>query len=123
MKAISCSAVVAALATILLAVGCDRAQRGEAGPMPAAEGQGPSMHAMEASGAAAAPAEATEPPIAQKTCPVMGGPIDPSIFLDYQGRRVYFCCQACQAEFKKNPDKYLQKLDEQPKAAQEPAMQ
>ena len=123
MKAISCLAVVAALAATLWAVGCGRAQRDEAGPMPVAEGQAPAMQSLAASGAAPVTAEATEPLIAQTTCPVMGGPIDPNIYLDYQGRRVYFCCQGCQAEFMKNPDEYMQKLDEQLKAAPEPAIQ
>ena len=123
MKAMLCLAVVGALATILWAVGCSRAETGEAGPTPVAVGQAPAMQPLEASGAAPVTAEATEPLIAQKTCPVMGGPIDPNIYLDYQGRRVYFCCQGCQAEFNKNPDEYMRKLDEQLKAAPEPAMQ
>jgi len=49
--------------------------------------------------------------IAQKVCPVMGGPIDPKIFVDYGDRRIYFCCPMCPAEFKKDPAKYLAKLD------------
>jgi len=49
--------------------------------------------------------------IAQKSCPVMGNPINPDIYVDYEGRRVYFCCQACVAKFKANPEKYLANLD------------
>ena len=48
----------------------------------------------------------------QKTCPVMGSPIDKKIYSDYKGKRVYFCCGSCKAEFKKNPEKYLKKLQE-----------
>jgi YHS domain-containing protein len=48
---------------------------------------------------------------AQTTCPVMGGNINKEIYTDYQGKRVYFCCAACVPEFKKNPDKYLKKLE------------
>ena len=55
--------------------------------------------------------------IAQKVCPVMGGKIDPNIYVDYNGRRVYFCCNMCPPKFKEDPDKYLKKLDEQLKAA------
>ena len=54
-----------------------------------------------------------EPEIAQKFCPVMGGAIDKDIHIDYEGRRVYFCCQMCVDTFKKDPDKYLAKLDAQ----------
>jgi YHS domain-containing protein len=63
--------------------------------------------------------EATAP--AQKLCPVTGDPIDPKIYVDYQGRRVYFCCEMCPATFKKDPEKYLKKLDEQMKGAAAPA--
>jgi len=47
---------------------------------------------------------------AQTVCPVMGGPIDKSFYTDYEGRRVYFCCQACVDAFKKDPQKYLKNL-------------
>ena len=47
----------------------------------------------------------------QTTCPVMGGAIDKTVYLDYQGKRLYFCCPACIPEFKKEPAKYLKKLE------------
>lgn len=63
--------------------------------------------------AADAPAE-----IVQETCPVMvGNPIDPSIYSDYQGQRVYFCCRNCQASFDAAPEKYLDRLPQFAKAA------
>ena len=46
----------------------------------------------------------------QTTCPVMGGLINKSIYADYQGSRVYFCCPPCLREFKKDPDKYIKKM-------------
>ena len=51
-------------------------------------------------------AEATE----QTTCPVMGNPIDKTLFVEYKGKKVYFCCKGCIAEFNKDPEKYLSKL-------------
>lgn len=51
--------------------------------------------------------------VAQKLCPVMGTPIDKDIYVDHNGRRVYLCCQMCVDQFKKEPEKYLKKLDEQ----------
>lgn len=48
--------------------------------------------------------------IEQTNCPVMGGPIDKNVFVEYQGKKVYFCCKQCVAEFQKNPEKYLDKL-------------
>ena len=38
----------------------------------------------------------------QTQCPVMGGAVDKDVYLDYQGQRVYFCCESCKGEFKKN---------------------
>ena len=48
--------------------------------------------------------------IEQKTCPVMGRPIDKSIYTEYKGKKVYFCCQGCVDQFKANPEAYLDKL-------------
>jgi YHS domain-containing protein len=46
----------------------------------------------------------------QTMCPVMGGPIDKKIFVEYMGKKVYFCCEQCKGNFEKNPEKYLPKL-------------
>jgi YHS domain-containing protein len=48
--------------------------------------------------------------VPQKTCPVQGDPIDKSIFVDYKGKRVYFCCAGCPETFMKDPEKYLKFL-------------
>ena len=52
-------------------------------------------------------------PKPQTTCPVLAGDIDKSVYADYQGKRIYFCCQGCDAEFNKNPEKYMKKLQEE----------
>lgn len=58
------------------------------------------------------------PTIAQKTCPVMrGNPINPEIYVDYNGRRIYFCCNMCPPQFKADPEKYLKIVDEDLKKA------
>jgi YHS domain-containing protein len=49
----------------------------------------------------------------QTTCPVLGGTINKEVYADYQGKRIYFCCQGCDKEFEKNPEKYLQKLKDE----------
>lgn len=47
----------------------------------------------------------------QTTCPVSGEKLSKKdVFVDYKGRRVYFCCPKCPPEFKKDPAKYLAKL-------------
>lgn len=48
--------------------------------------------------------------IEQTICPVMGGKIDKTVFTDYKGKRVYFCCPGCIDTFNKDPEKYLPKL-------------
>lgn len=48
---------------------------------------------------------------AQTTCPVMEeNPIDPSLFVDHDGQRIYFCCKMCVSLFKESPEKYLPNL-------------
>ena len=49
----------------------------------------------------------------QKKCPVMGGTINKDVYADYEGKRVYFCCEACISTFKKDPAKYVKKLEEE----------
>ena len=47
----------------------------------------------------------------QTTCPVMdGNPINKSIFTEYQGKKVYFCCPGCIEKFKAEPEKYVKEL-------------
>jgi Cu(I)/Ag(I) efflux system membrane fusion protein len=46
----------------------------------------------------------------QTRCPVMGGEINREVFTDYNGMRIYFCCPGCDAEFKANPSKFLEKM-------------
>ena len=52
-------------------------------------------------------------PKVQTLCPVMGGEIDKKVYLDYKGKRVYFCCANCLGKFKADPDSYIKKLEEQ----------
>ena len=46
----------------------------------------------------------------QRTCPLMGGAINKSIFAEYKGKKVYFCCAGCKPRFEAEPEKYLAKL-------------
>jgi Cu(I)/Ag(I) efflux system membrane fusion protein len=56
------------------------------------------------------PTAAETSEIVQTTCPVMGGPIDPNVYTEYKGKRVYFCCKGCDKKFMEDPEKYLDKL-------------
>ena len=38
--------------------------------------------------------------------------INKDIYVDHEGKRVYFCCAGCDATFKKDPAKYIKKLED-----------
>jgi YHS domain-containing protein len=50
----------------------------------------------------------------QTTCPVSGKPIDKasSPHLDFQGQRIYFCCDNCPPAFRKDPESFFAKAAE-----------
>ena len=73
------------------------------------------LQAIMAADAAAAEGE-------QTMCPVLPeNKIDPHIYVDYQGKRVYFCCNGCKAAFEKEPARYLAKLPQFSAAGAAPA--
>ena len=49
---------------------------------------------------------------AQTTCPVMGGKIVKTVYADHDGKRVHFCCAGCDATFKKDPEKYIEQMED-----------
>jgi YHS domain-containing protein len=57
-------------------------------------------------------AAVADPPVPKKqtVCPVQGGPVKSDVFVDYEGKRIYFCCPGCIESFKKDPARYLDKL-------------
>jgi YHS domain-containing protein len=71
------------------------------------------LAAFAAGGVWAAEAKAAAQGKAQTQCPVLGGAINKQVYADYKGKRIYFCCKGCDAEFKKDPEKYMKKLQEQ----------
>lgn len=55
--------------------------------------------------------------IEQKVCPVMGGKIDPELYYTYKGQKIYVCCPGCISAIKKDPEKYLKKVQKDIEAA------
>ena len=49
----------------------------------------------------------------QTVCPVLGDPVDRNVYVDYKGKRVYFCCASCKTDFAKDPEKYMKKMHDQ----------
>jgi len=97
--------VVAGLfAGLIVLNGCKKSE--PAPPAPAA----PAASTQEQTAATAEAAKETAAAVEQTTCPVMGGPIDKNIFVEYKGKKVYFCMESCKAAFEKEPEKYIAKL-------------
>ncbi|TET32224.1 MAG: hypothetical protein E3J72_20235 [Planctomycetota bacterium] len=42
----------------------------------------------------------------------MVNPINKKFFANHGGKRVYFCCLSCVNEFRKNPGRYMERLNE-----------
>ncbi len=96
-------------AGLLTVNGCKKSEPPPPAPTPAAttEGHEGHEHAAMTEQAAATPVAAA---VEQTTCPVMGGAIDKAVFVEYQGKKVYFCCPACKPKFEAEPAKYVAKL-------------
>ena len=64
---------------------------------------------------AAKDAAASEGEVINKTCPVMGGEVsaDTPYKTVHKGKTIGFCCEGCIDAFEKDPDKYLDKLNEE----------
>ena len=53
--------------------------------------------------------------VGNKICPVSGEKIDEKLkaTYEYEGKIYNFCCAACIEEFKKDPQKYIKKVEEE----------
>ncbi|HEQ98068.1 MAG TPA: hypothetical protein ENO22_01860 [candidate division Zixibacteria bacterium] len=49
----------------------------------------------------------------QETCPVTGGKINKDYYLDIQGHRIYFSCEACIDSMRADPERYFKKAGEE----------
>jgi YHS domain-containing protein len=49
----------------------------------------------------------------QVACPVQHGKINKDLYVDYKGQRIYFCCPECIPIFKKNPEAYLKRMEQE----------
>lgn len=49
----------------------------------------------------------------QKTCPVVAGEANPKIFVEHEGRKIYFCSESCKEEFAKDSKKYVAIVDKE----------
>lgn len=74
---------------------------------PAAAAQETKPGAQPADAAAAKTAKALAP---QANCPVSGKPLNKEQFVEYQGHRIYSCCEKCLPKISAFPDHWLWKM-------------
>ena len=67
---------------------------------------------LMALGSASCSKEADSTPGKQTTCPVMKGErINPELYADANGKRIYACCPGCIVQIKAEPVKYIAQLE------------
>jgi YHS domain-containing protein len=98
--------IVACLAALVVLGGCKKKEQ------PAAPPKTMSMEDMQKQAdSTTKEAQKAAAGIEQTTCPVMdGNKIDKNVFVEYKGKKVYFCCADCKAKFEADPEKYIAKL-------------
>lgn len=59
--------------------------------------------------------------VGNKFCPVSGEKIDEAshVTYEYKGKIYRFCCLGCVEEFKKDPERYIEKMEKQEKGEDE----
>ncbi|GMV98370.1 MAG: YHS domain-containing protein [Phycisphaerae bacterium] len=98
MKSIGLSTLASVLGLFLAAGCCEQCKEPErASDQPAEK--------------SASAGESKAMTVAQKNCPVGGHAIDPAVYTEYEGKKVYFCCPKCIDKFKSDPAKYMAKLE------------
>ena len=110
-------ATVAGLAAVITLVGCKKKEQ-LAAPAKTPATEEVHKHAEEMKETATKTAEEVKKTtqeaaveIEQTMCPIMdGNKIDKNVFVEYKGKKVYFCCDQCKANFEADPEKYLSKL-------------
>ncbi len=77
-------------------------------------GAGFAQESQPATGEPASPAASMpaseETTLLNAICPVMGGPVNPGITVQYEGQTIRFCCESCPQMFLQNPERYLDRL-------------
>jgi YHS domain-containing protein len=108
MKNLLTVMVVVMMAGLMCTLGCKK----KAEPMPEMDMSGMAGQAEQTAAEGQKTAEtAVVGAVEQTMCPIMdNNPINKDIFVEYKGKKVYFCCNACVAEFNKDPEKYAKDL-------------
>jgi YHS domain-containing protein len=96
------------LVGLIMVNGC---KKEEPAPAETSSGQMQDMKGHGLESMTDEPIEAVAAAIEQTTCPIMeGNPINKALFVEYKGKKVYFCCPGCEDKFNAEPEKYVAKL-------------
>jgi YHS domain-containing protein len=68
-------------------------------------------HEHSADSAKVAASDGKRDLVPQTTCPVMNSPIDKKQYVDFDGKRIYICCEGCRAQVENDPATYIKKLE------------
>ena len=100
--------VFAVLAFVFTAVGCSETTAGQTmeHPVGAAQMTGPQHHAENHASAAEEGSVGGRGVAMNEKCPVMGGETKKDLYVEHEGRKVYFCCPGCIPKFQKSPEQY-----------------
>jgi YHS domain-containing protein len=98
--------IVTCLVALVVLGGCKKKEQPPAAPKTM------SMEDMQKQAASTTKeAQKAAAGIEQTMCPVMdGNKIDKNVFVEYKGKKVYFCCTDCKAKFEAGPEKYIANL-------------
>ncbi len=98
--------IFAASIALLLMNGCDSGKDAKTDKMNHSEMK------MTETAKAPSPQEKIEELKEQTICPVMGSPIKKDLYVDKDGKRIYYCCAGCKEPLEKEFEKYEAKLKE-----------
>ncbi len=105
------STIILSTLAVVFALGFAGCKKKESPAAPAKETTMKDMQMQAAKPAADINKTAAAASIEQTTCPVMeGNKINKNVFVEYKGKKVYFCCEDCKAKFLAEPEKYAAKL-------------
>lgn len=107
--------VIGALAILSFVQGCKKQEPTAQQPSKPTSMDQAATEVKETAEAAQETAQAAETEVTaaveQTTCPIMdGNPINKAVFIEYEGKKVYFCCKGCEEKFLADPAQYIAKL-------------
>ncbi len=116
MSVLKSIVVVAFSMTLIFVLGCGSQKTPEKAAAETAVKECPGGDGHDHSAHAGGAPEGELKP--QTHCPVMGGEINKTMYVDQDGKRIYMCCEHCREELTKNFEANVKKLEEKGQMAE-----